>query len=165
MSGDFGIGKTYDGVEFYFDIEDYDKIKDYNWFVNDQNYLLARVNIGNSRVNLIRMHRLVMMIDDSGIEIDHIHGKTSRHDNRKANLRVANHSQNNINKGIRKNNSSGYTGVGYNKSLNKWRARISVDCKNIELGLFNSMEEAVCKRKEAELKYHKEWRYDYSINI
>lgn len=35
-------------------------------------------------------------------------------------------------------NTSGYRGVSWVKSRNKWRARIAVDCKVIHLGYFNT---------------------------
>lgn len=33
LSGEYGVGYTYQGEEFYFDLEDYDKIKDYCWSI------------------------------------------------------------------------------------------------------------------------------------
>lgn len=41
LSGEYGIGYTSKGEEFYFDLEDYDKIKDCYWYKNDQGYLLS----------------------------------------------------------------------------------------------------------------------------
>lgn len=159
LSGEYGVGTTFRGDVFYFDLDDYDKIKDYNWFVNDQSYLLAYINGAQT----IRMHRVVLGVTDNNIEVDHIHGSSSRNDNRKSNLRLATHSQNNINKGLMSNNTSGTTGVDYVKRLNKWRARIHIDNKEILLGLYNTKEDAISIRKEAEKKYFGEWAYDYSI--
>lgn len=34
LTGEYGIGYTSKGEKFYFDLEDYDKIKDYCWHVN-----------------------------------------------------------------------------------------------------------------------------------
>ena len=164
LDGEFGIGYTYDGNIFYFDLEDYNKIKDYNWYVNDQHYLLARVNIGNKKVKDIRMHRIIMDVEDPNIEIDHIHGIKSRNDNRKSNLRLATHSQNNINKDKASNNTSGVKGVTWDKRTGKWRVRITVNKVTHELGFFDEFEEATKVRKEAEEKYFGEWSYDNSIN-
>ena len=164
LDGEFGIGYTYDGNIFYFDLEDYNKIKDYNWYVNDQHYLLARVNIGNKKVKDIRMHRIIMDVEDPNIEIDHIHGIKSRNDNRKSNLRLATHSQNNINKDKASNNTSGVKGVTWDKRTGKWRVRITINKVTHELGFFDELEEATKVRKEAEEKYFGEWSYDNSIN-
>lgn len=164
LDGEFGIGYTYDGNVFYFDLEDYNKIKDYNWYVNDQHYLLARVNIGNGKIKNVRMHRIIMEVNNSEIEIDHIHGINSRNDNRKSNLRIATHSQNNINKDKTKNNTSGIKGVSWDKRVEKWRVRISVDNVCYELGFFDNKEDAEKIRQEAEEKYFGEWSYKNSIN-
>lgn len=166
LTGNYGIGYTYDKNYFYFDKEDYEKIKNYNWFKNDQNYFLARISDENKKCGsrCIRLHRIIMDVEeDDKIEIDHIHGKDSRYDNRKGNLRYATHSQNNQNKDITKRNTSGVTGVDYLKSIGKWRARISKNKITYNLGYFDNFEEATKARKDAEDKYHKEWSYKKSI--
>lgn len=109
------------------------------------------------------LHRLIMNFSNA-TDIDHIHGKETRYDNRKSNLREATHSQNNMNKGLQSNNTSGVVGVGWYSKTNKWRAHIMVDRKFIHLGLFDSFENAVKARKEAEEKYFGEFSYDNSIN-
>lgn len=73
-------------------------------------------------------------------KVDHIHGLTL--DNRRSELRLATHSQNMMNKKVQSNNASGYKGVYYRKSMNKWRAEIQVNRKKIRLGYFDTPEEA-----------------------
>jgi hypothetical protein len=51
-------------------------------------------------------------------------------------------------------NTSGKTGVSFMNTKNKWRAYITVNSKQINLGLFISFQEAVFARNEAELKYY-----------
>lgn len=58
-------------------------------------------------------------------------------------------------KNLRKNNSTGYSGVYWDKQLKKYRARIMVCGKNINLGCFSKLEDAIKARKEAEEKYFK----------
>ena len=55
------------------------------------------------------------------------------------------------NRKINKNNKTGYNGV--QKRRNKFIAQIGVDNKNIALGSFDTLEEAVESRIEAEIKY------------
>lgn len=70
--------------------------------------------------------------------IDHING--IKDDNRFENLREATRSQNNLNVGIKKNNTSGYKGVSAYK--NKWRATGYLNKKSILLGYFDDKQEA-----------------------
>lgn len=49
-----------------------------------------------------------------------------------------------------KNNKSGYKGVWYNSSQNKYEAYISIHRKRIHLGHFAKLEDAVKARKNAE---------------
>lgn len=56
---------------------------------------------------------------------------------------------------IRRNNSTGVTGVYYNKSLKKYIARIHFRGKNISLGCYYKLEDAKKARELAEEKYFK----------
>lgn len=161
LSGNYGIGYTAKGEKFYFDLEDYDKIKDYCWHISSQGYIEAP-NLNNSH-NIIKMHRLVLDCLDVYNVIDHIHGKETRNDNRKENLRIATWSQNNMNKGVQTNNKSSVTGVCWHKGINRWESYISVNKKRIHLGAFTNFEDAVKVRKEAEEKYFGEFSYDNSM--
>jgi hypothetical protein len=73
----------------------------------------------------------------SGV-IDHIN--MNRADNRIANLRVANETQNRANTGRRRHNTSGFKGVS--NCDGRWRAKIGVNRKSIHLGTFNTPEAA-----------------------
>lgn len=84
-------------------------------------------------------------------ELDH--KDRNKNNNSFENLREADRSLNNKNRGVRKDNLSGYTGVSYVKSRNKWRVRIANGAKEIALGMYNSFEEAVQIRKKAEVDY------------
>ncbi len=87
-------------------------------------------------------------------EIDHING--NRSDNRICNLREATSSQNKYNAKRRIDNRSGYKGV-YLHTPGKWRARIRQSGKLIEVGLFDSPEEAFFNRKKMLSKIHGEY--------
>lgn len=157
LSGEYGVGYTIKGEIFYFDLEDYDKIKDFYWYKNDEGYLLAY-----TKNKTLRMHKLFV----DGRYIDHINSNTS--DNRKNNLRTATKSQNGMNRDLQSNNTSGNTGVYWHKKISKWIACITVNREYIYLGSFNNFEDAVKARKEAEDKYFGEFSYDnsqsYKIN-
>jgi len=71
-------------------------------------------------------------------QIDHI--SLDESDNSIANLREANGSQNQSNRSIAKNNTSGFKGVGVVDG--RYIARIKVNRKNRHLGVFSTAEEA-----------------------
>lgn len=85
-------------------------------------------------------------------QIDHInHNRT---DNRLVNLRAATPSENQRNKRLGKNNTSGVCGVHWDKRTGKWRARITLPISRVmSLGSFSDKAEAIRARKAAEVKY------------
>ena len=152
-NGDYGIGYTSKGEEFYFDLEDFDLIKDYCWYINAKGYVVTNEADTNKP---ILFHRLVMNCTE-GMDIDHRFHKVN--DNRKSQLREVTHSQNCMNRGIAKRNSSGVVGVSWHKARNKWIAKIYVNGKQIYLGAYINIEDAIQSRKDAELEYFGEYRY------
>lgn len=88
-------------------------------------------------------------------EIDHIN--TNKIDNKKKNLRGATSSQNKHNSNLSKANKSGFKGVSWHTSKQKWRATICLNYKHIHLGYFSTPQEAFNARNEALEKYHKEF--------
>lgn len=141
------------------DDEDYEKVttigKTPKWCVRippDRNglvYFQKRL----SDYSLIEMHRFIMGFP-RGKYVDHINGNTL--DNRKSNLRVCSNAANLRNGKLRPNNTTGKTGVSFYPQYNEskpWFARIRVGYKTINLGSYQSFEDAVRKRKEAETKY------------
>jgi hypothetical protein len=88
-------------------------------------------------------------------QVDHINGVKT--DNRICNLREATNAQNGKNLGLSKANTSGFKGVCFCKQTNKWRSTIKVNFKQIDLGRFESIDQAALARKNAEQQYFKEW--------
>lgn len=105
---------------------------------NKNDYVRMRVNGG-----IYQAHRLAWLItygEFPCVELDHINRIKS--DNRICNLRLATKSENMKNKGMRKDNTSGFKGVCWNKKYKKWAATIKKDGKQFNIGLFNSREGA-----------------------
>lgn len=44
LDGEYGIGYTSKDEEFYFDKEDYDKVKEYTWHINPEGYVQSMHN-------------------------------------------------------------------------------------------------------------------------
>lgn len=84
-------------------------------------------------------------------QIDHINGHKT--DNRIANLNNVAARGNNKNKKRSINNTSGVTGVSWDKSSGRWLARIGVNSGVICVGSFDSKEDAIFARKMAEMEY------------
>lgn len=158
MSGEYGIGYTSKGEEFYFDLEDYEKIKDYCWSKDNQNGYISAKDKNN---RIIKMHRLVMNCMNEDLDVDHIKHKTF--DNRKSELRVIKRSHNCMNHKIRYDNKTGVSGIYYDENYNKYLVTIGVNNQSIYLGCFNDFDKAVKVRKEAEEKYFGKYSYDNSM--
>lgn len=112
------------------DKEDYDMLNKYSWCKLD-GYVVTKINGKN-----VRMHRLIAKANKS-LKVDHIN--QIKHDNRKSNLRITTSLGNGQNKKIYKNKkSSSFKGVFYNNNSNKYRVRITINYKIINLGSFDN---------------------------
>lgn len=157
LSGEYGIGYTLSGKQFFFDKEDYDLIKDYCWYINDRGYVATNIPCDKGQWK-ITMHRLIMdVLDNSDMVVDHIYH--NKYDNRKSQLRIVNNQQNAFNHSKLLNNTSGNNGVYWHKKHQKWEALIGYNNKIIYLGLFENKEDAIKVRREAEEKYYGEYAY------
>ena len=100
-------------------------------------------------------HKLIMLYmlgkEFPKAEIDHI--DHNRGNNSWYNLRIVCRQTNSRNLSKHKVNTSGFTGVSWHKTKGKWRSHIMVNYKQIHLGLFNNIEDAIEARKEANIKY------------
>lgn len=87
-----------------------------------------------------------------GMLIDHI--DRNRVNNAIDNLRLGGQDINQKNRSKQYNNSSGITGVCWDKHRSKWIAKIQVEGKTINLGRFSDKAEAVQARLQAEILYN-----------
>lgn len=96
--------------------------------------------------------------DPGSLDIDHIDG--NKLNNKIENLRAVTRSQNNQNRRAAQanNETSGVMGVHYDKSRNKWAASLNLNGDKVFFQRFDTKEEAMLARKQAEQKYftHKE---------
>ncbi|MBS4893731.1 MAG: hypothetical protein KHZ90_08150 [Veillonella parvula] len=162
LLGEFGIGYTDTGKEFYFDLEDFELIKPYKWHIDKNGYVISVKTIkknGKRASKTTRMHRLILNVIDSGYQLCVDHINHIKHDNRKINLRKCNNSENQRNRGLPSNNKSGVKGVSWHSRKKKWQANIYVNSVNIYLGLYKDINEARKIRREAEEKYFGEFNY------
>lgn len=102
----------------------------------------------------IYLHRFLLGCFDSKLYIDHIDRNTCN--NRRSNLRAGSSMQNQQNRFAQKNSTTGIKGVFYYPTTNKWQARLKMNGRWIVNKLFDTKEEAIKARQDAELQYH-EW--------
>jgi hypothetical protein len=106
-----------------------------------------------------RAHRLAWWFiygEMPDCKIDHIN--EVRDDNRISNLRLDVNKENEQNSSKpQKNNTSGYLGVNWSITCNKWESRISVKGKRIVIGYYDTPEEAHAAYLCAKKKHHPFW--------
>lgn len=141
--GDHYLAKMSNGYAFKFDKEDLDIVCSEKWYPSKQGYQ----TYPTSR-NGIPFHRLLFPNVDNGLEIDHINRDSL--DNRRCNLRICTHQQNQFNQDIQSNNSSGFSGVSYFPARSKYRARIKYAGNEIHIGYYPTLDDAARSRKYAE---------------
>ncbi len=152
LTGEYGICYAHNtNNPIYFDLEDYDLIKDLCWS-EDKNSGYAKARSSDNEYFL--MHRLVTHFEYD--IVDHINRQ--KLDNRKINLRNATKQINSLNKNKPiSTNTSGFTGVRLDPRTNKWIASICVNNKTKYLGTFIDKKDAIKCRLKAEKLYFKEF--------
>ena len=124
------------------DKEDVEKIKNYKW------------SMGNGYVyngTVGKMHRFLMNCPSNKI-VDHINHNTL--DNRKTNLRICTQTENCMNRNKRKNTTSQYKGVCWDKQRSKWSVQIAINNKRKYVGLYDSEFEASIEYDRYAIMYH-----------
>lgn len=127
------------GYKILLDVEDVELARHYKWHVTKSQKGVLSV-MSSDRVYL---HQLVMGFPDNR-EVDHIN--LNRLDNRKKNLRVVTHQQNQCNQPLQSNNTSGVSGVRYYPPRKKFCARLKIAQHDIHLGYYLTFQEAVQAR-------------------
>lgn len=148
VSGELLTIKTKSGVEILADAEDLGKLQTWSWCINKAGYAVA--NIGEK---IVRMHRYIMDADDGEV-VDHKNRNIL--DNRKQNLRICTQQENMRNVRPAQTSKTGEVGIRMTKH-NKFNVRITHNKKEMHIGNYDTLEEAIAARKVAEKKYHGEF--------
>lgn len=150
--GEYGYGICFNTEAiFYFDMEDYNLIKQYCWNEHILTSGYHRIEAHDKGTNKnIKMTELI------GCK-NYDHEDHNPLNNRKYNLRKASQKENTRNKGISKNNKTGFIGVEFYKDVNRYRARINVDNKNKSLYYGDNKKDAIIARLKAEKEYYGEF--------
>ncbi len=132
--------------------QDYERLIQYKWFAAKQNggyvYAVARCK----ELGRLSMHRF-LLCPPPGMVVDHIDGDCLN--NTRENLRLASVIENGYNRRVKRGSKTGYKGVTIEEG--RFRARITVNKKLINLGSFSTVELAHAAYIEAAREYHKDF--------
>ena len=99
-------------------------------------------------------HRVIWAIETGAWPVDEIdHIDHDRSNNRFSNLREVTRQENMRNSSFSKRNTSGVTGVSWNKMAKKWHASITADGRQRHLGYFRCITAAIFVRKAADIEH------------
>lgn len=134
------------------DTEDWDFLACFNWTAkwypqNKMYYAVRRTSEGKIQ----KMHR-VLLGEPKGKEVDH--KDRNGLNNRKNNLRPCTRFQNCCNMGRRKDNTSGFRGISFDRRRGKWAAEIKRNGKHAFLGYFDEPTDAARARDAAAAELH-----------
>ena len=132
--------------QFYVDADDFDKVKDLCWSEHHpKENFSTLIAFNTSTKKKVKMHQLLGFNGYDHIDRNELN-------NRKYNLRLCTQQENIVNKSKRSDNTSGVTGVSWNKQLNKWYAELSYEGARWRK-CFDNFDDAVKARLEAEVQY------------
>ncbi len=142
------------------DDEDYEKLSKYNWLMAKRGNVTyaARDEWTEGKHKKIYAHRDILSLNPNDKkQVDHVDGNTLN--NSKINLRLCTPEQNNWNKPKHKDNVSGFKGVSWHKSRNKWAAYIKAGSTREYLGLFDNIYDAAMEYDKAAKRLHGKFAY------
>lgn len=137
------------------DTIDYDFLSKWKWCLHGK-YAVRNARLSNGNMKTLQMHRLILLPREDEYA-DHINQDTL--DNRRVNLRPCSTAENQRNRDKPKNNTSGYKGVYWHQTNQKWAAKIVVDYKKIHLGSYEDKRDAALAYNDAALRYYGEFAY------
>jgi hypothetical protein len=136
---------------------DHEFISARTWFVTNKGYVRTNIRQPDGRFKLKSLHRLLMNIDDPKILVDHRNRKPL--DNRRQNLRLANHAQNIANRA-----HSNSKGAYWDKKRGKWMAITSFGGERKYHGSFDKKEDAMYIYNQIVAQYHGEYAETNNLN-
>ena len=142
--------KKYGTKRVLLDDEDFALVSNYTWCVtNGRGTFYSHTKIKDKTVY---MHRLILGLTDPKIPCDHIDHNGLN--NQRNNIRACTQSQNLCNRSPRKNGSSKYLGVCWDKEHRKWKVLIHENKRSKFIGRFNLETDAAMAYNNAAKEIH-----------
>ncbi|HDZ37293.1 MAG TPA: hypothetical protein ENH62_03230 [Marinobacter sp.] len=139
------------------DDADFERVAAFKWYARQEKrrphcWYATRSNGKNKTTYL---HRFILDAP-KGLDVDH--KDWDGLNCQRANLRLATHSQNNMNRAIKAHNQTGFTGIDVHYRRPKpYRGRVQIKKKRIYTKSFSTLEEAVTARAELVRKFYGEF--------
>jgi hypothetical protein len=139
------------------DDKDYDGLSSLSWYLGSRGYAMRQYREptdppGQKRNRAEMMHRRILGLPPGDKrQSDHINRNPL--DNRRENLRIVTHAQNQQNK-IGSRARSGVRGVHWQAGRDKWMARVRLDGKLYTRCYFDTIEEAAAAAAELRRRLH-----------
>jgi len=133
---------------------DYERINKLSWYAvkRGRSWYASRRVCVDGRLCTEHMHRVIAQTP-IGMETDHINKDGL--DNRRCNLRICTHAENQHNQNPQsRNRYSHFKGITWDKLNNKWTAKIKADGRVIYLGRYQSERDAAEAYDKAAKQYH-----------
>lgn len=137
------------GLKAIVDDEDYEALSVYTWYLDSTGY--PRRTYTSDKVRTIRMHTQILGKVPRKMATDHIN--RDKLDNRRANLRVVPWQINCVNKSMQSNNTSGITGVSYDKRRDNWVVQMQRKGVCIYRRRFINLSDAIVARQLLNRKF------------
>lgn len=133
IEGNVATGTLPDGTQFVIDAEDVPFVSSKRWRIH-KGYIIS-----DNRVTKERLHRLLVGASDD-LMVDHKNRNPL--DCRKSNLRMVTNQQNSMNRSLMDCSTTGFVGVSFVTSRQKYRAQIGLNNRDIYLG--SSIDAVIC---------------------
>ncbi len=134
------------------DDSDYPSVSKYHWCAHTNGYVWYAIGRVNGTAQFL--HRLLMNAP-KGILVDHIDGNGLNC--QRSNMRLCDKYQNQANKGLTVRNTSGFKGVSWDRTRNKWRSSIKIVGRSITIGRFETATQAAKAYDEFARQFHGEF--------
>lgn len=132
----------------------YEELSSYSWHCTYYGYAARKsrkTEEDHGASYIMLMHRFIMNAP-AGMDVDHING--DRLDNRMSNLRLCTRGENIKNRIKKKNSTSRFIGVAWDKKRNVWASHICSNYKRMFIGHFDNEYDAALAYNEKAKEFH-----------